>query len=227
MSLYDLKDEKQAKEYLKNLGIEYRYQCFEEKNPEGCHRLADFEEVFRKNFEKAAKVFRSNCDDFQYGHSCFKYGNFRLTGKGGEEKSSAAAFDYYNKGCSAGYMPACNNLAFLYGGGQISHKKDYKQAAEYFDKACKGGNYISCFHLSGLYISGKENVIKKDMKKAFDYSKLGCDGGIFPACVNLSQMYAKGEGVEKDEKRAEFYKNKAKDLHKQHTEKQQNVTFGQ
>ena len=33
--MYDLKDEEQVKEYLKNIGIEYRYQCYQEKNPEG------------------------------------------------------------------------------------------------------------------------------------------------------------------------------------------------
>ena len=33
--MYDLKDEKQAAEYIKNVGIEYRYQCYQEKSPEG------------------------------------------------------------------------------------------------------------------------------------------------------------------------------------------------
>lgn len=32
---YDLRDEKQAKEYLKNIGIEFRFQCYSEKSAEG------------------------------------------------------------------------------------------------------------------------------------------------------------------------------------------------
>jgi len=46
--LYDLKDEKQAQEYLDRIGIEYRFQCYHENLPEGCHRLADFLEAFRQ-----------------------------------------------------------------------------------------------------------------------------------------------------------------------------------
>ena len=33
--MYDLKNEEEAKEYIKNVGIEYRYQCYHEKRPDG------------------------------------------------------------------------------------------------------------------------------------------------------------------------------------------------
>jgi hypothetical protein len=33
--MYDLKNEDEAKEYIKNIGTEYRYWCYHEKNPEG------------------------------------------------------------------------------------------------------------------------------------------------------------------------------------------------
>lgn len=32
---YDFKSETDVKEYLQNLGIEYRFGCYSEKNPEG------------------------------------------------------------------------------------------------------------------------------------------------------------------------------------------------
>jgi hypothetical protein len=32
---YDLRNEEEAKEYIDNLGVEYRFQCFHEKSPEG------------------------------------------------------------------------------------------------------------------------------------------------------------------------------------------------
>ena len=48
----------------------------------GCHRLADFEGNVKKDYEKAAKVYKTNCDDYKYGHSCFKYGNLVIMGKG-------------------------------------------------------------------------------------------------------------------------------------------------
>lgn len=35
MSAFDLKSESEVKEYLNNLGIEYRFGCYSEKKPEG------------------------------------------------------------------------------------------------------------------------------------------------------------------------------------------------
>lgn len=32
---YDLKSESEVKEYIHNLGIEYRFGCYSEKKPEG------------------------------------------------------------------------------------------------------------------------------------------------------------------------------------------------
>lgn len=32
---YDFKNEDDVKDYIKNLGTEYRFGCFSEKNPEG------------------------------------------------------------------------------------------------------------------------------------------------------------------------------------------------
>lgn len=39
---YDFKDEKQAQEYLKTLDIEYRFQCYKEKKPEGLGLLSGY-----------------------------------------------------------------------------------------------------------------------------------------------------------------------------------------
>lgn len=87
---FDLKQESDVKEYLENLGTEYRFGCFSEKRPEVCHLLADFLEAIKKDFEKASKVYRSNCDDYKYGKSCLKYGHYSFLGKGrASEKGDA------------------------------------------------------------------------------------------------------------------------------------------
>ena len=36
---WNLKDEKDTEEYIKNLAIEYRFGCFSEKKPEGNYPL--------------------------------------------------------------------------------------------------------------------------------------------------------------------------------------------
>lgn len=35
---YDFKKEEDVKEYIKNLGIEYRFGCFNEKDPQSMFR---------------------------------------------------------------------------------------------------------------------------------------------------------------------------------------------
>lgn len=32
---FDLKDENEVKDYIEKLGVEYRFGCYSEKNPEG------------------------------------------------------------------------------------------------------------------------------------------------------------------------------------------------
>jgi hypothetical protein len=39
-------------------------------------------ESIKKDFEKASKVYRTNCDDFKYGKSCLKFGHYSFLGKG-------------------------------------------------------------------------------------------------------------------------------------------------
>lgn len=48
----------------------------------GCHRLADYLEGVKKNFESAAKVLKDNCENNQHSESCYKLGAYYITGKG-------------------------------------------------------------------------------------------------------------------------------------------------
>lgn len=65
-----------------------------------CHLLGDYLEGIKKDFDKAAKVYRSNCDDYGYAKSCLKYGNYSFLGKGrasdkGDSLKAYAKFDEY------------------------------------------------------------------------------------------------------------------------------------
>ena len=221
---YDLRDEEQVKEYLKNLGTEYRFQCYKEHIPAGCHRLADFFEAFKRDLPKARKVYKENCDDNKYGHSCFKIGNYNMVGKAGPEDQERALY-YHNLGCDYGYMASCHNVALLHHLGKVDGKKDYRKSVEFLERGCAGDNIPSCHLLSTYYISGKDGV-PKDMTKAFKYAKKACDMGHMYACANLSQMYKKGDGTDKNLELAERYKEKAKILYKDATEVQNTMTFG-
>lgn len=64
----DLKDSEEVKEYLENLGVEYRFEnkylptsskdyrfgCYHEKDPAACHLLGDYWEGIKKDFIKVS-----------------------------------------------------------------------------------------------------------------------------------------------------------------------------
>ncbi|KAK9884328.1 hypothetical protein WA026_005278 [Henosepilachna vigintioctopunctata] len=227
---YDFKSEEDVKEFIKNLGIEYRFGCYSEKNPEVCHLLGDYLEAISKDFEKAAVVYRSNCDDYKYGKSCLKYGTYMLTGKGVRKSDQKVAFDYFEKGCELGNETACLHQGLLYICENEEKRivRDVRKGMSLLEKSCYAKNANACYYLSGMYISGvkKKQIdknltdldgyeIEKDMKKAFTFASEGCNLGNIYSCANLSQMYRKGEGVAKNQELADKYKAIALDLQDQ------------
>lgn len=187
-----------------------------------CHLLADYLEAIKKDFEKAAKVYRSNCDDYQYGKSCLKFGHYSFLGKGkvSDKGDATQAYKYYEKGCEQNDEEACLHSGLLL----ISRNKpktidrDVNKALKYLTKSCDLNSGTACFYLSGMFISGvtkttdkddKEYVLPKDMEKAFMYAQKACELKNMFACANLSQMYKNGDGTAKNPTMAEKYKKLA------------------
>ena len=67
----------QVQEYLDNLGTEYRFSCYYENEPKGCHLLADYMEAIKKDSDTAFKVYLKNCDERNHAHSCHKVAGYR------------------------------------------------------------------------------------------------------------------------------------------------------
>ncbi|KAM9528458.1 LOW QUALITY PROTEIN: cytochrome c oxidase assembly factor 7-like [Salvelinus alpinus] len=53
--LVNFEDEKEVKQHLDNKGVEFSYQCYREKDPEGCQRLADYMEGVKENVESTTQ----------------------------------------------------------------------------------------------------------------------------------------------------------------------------
>ncbi|KAK2170336.1 hypothetical protein LSH36_3g14019 [Paralvinella palmiformis] len=223
---YDLRKEEEVKEYLDNLGTEYRFQCYYEKRPDGCHRLADFLEAFRRDETRARKVFLQNCEENNYGHSCFKYGNYNMMGTAGP-CSFDEAMKFYLKGCDHSYGPSCHNVALLLQSGRLQNKeRDFIKAADYLQRGCDLGNMPSCGHLSTYFITGKPGIAA-DMTKAFELAKQACEMGHMYACANLSIMYKKGEGTNVDLELSKKSQDRAKELFDEMTKIEKTLTFEQ
>uniref|UniRef100_A0A1Q3FDL3 Putative cytochrome c oxidase assembly factor 7 n=1 Tax=Culex tarsalis TaxID=7177 RepID=A0A1Q3FDL3_CULTA len=258
---FDLKNESDVKDYLENLGIQYRFGCYSEKKPDVCHLLGDYLEGIKKDFDKAGKVYRSNCDDYGYAKSCLKYGNYSFLGKGraSDKGDPVKAYTYYEKGCQLNDPDACLHSGLLLVSKSIPKemKRDVGKAFEYLTKSCEMNNGNACFYLSGMHISGvvkdefkakqqelyqqqksappkdkpsglpaSAYVVERDMQKAFEFAYKACELRNMYACSNLSQMYAKGDGIPRDEKKAEKYKQLALEMQDE-IKKQQQLNFQQ
>lgn len=226
-AFYDLKDEKQAKQYLDKVGIEYRFQCYDEKRPDGCHRLGDYLEAFKRDYEKALKVYAKNCSENQYGASCFKLGQYRLLGRMGP-KDPTAAFEAYRLGCDSGHGPSCHNAALMCQSGDAStdEKNKFVKAASFLKRGCDSDDIPSCQLLSAYYITGKEGL-ERNMEQAFAFAMKACDRGHMYACGNVARMYKLGEGVAKNEELARQYEKRAKELYKSVTEGEKTIKFSE
>ena len=60
-----------------------------------------------------------------------------------------------------------------------------------------------------------QNGAKKDTQKAFELAVKACDLGNMQSCHNVSLMYEKGDGVTKDLKKSQEYKDIVKDYQDQ------------
>ena len=223
--LYQFGTEEQSEEYLKQVSVEYRFDCYHEKNPDACHRLADFLDNFQKDYSKAYTVYQYNCLENGFGHSCFKYGNACLLGRGCK-KDMTEAYGAYQNGCDQRYGPSCHNAGLMHATGRLGEKEDFVVAADMFREGCDLDNIPSCQLLSTLYITGK-NGLPKDFVKAHAYALKACDSGHKIACGNLSQMYRRGDGVDRSTELADKYKTMAIELHKKQTESKAELKFGQ
>ncbi|RWS15458.1 Sel1 repeat-containing protein 1-like protein [Dinothrombium tinctorium] len=203
----------EVKDFYANLGVEYRYSCYSEKNSEGCHLLADYLDTIEREYEKAARIYKQNCFENNYAHSCFSYGKALFYGRGieSDEKEAMIAFE---KGCDLGFGGACFNAGQINIGAEPKArdiiKPDVKKGVTQLEKGCDLKDGKSCFTASCQYLFGK-NGVEKNLQKAFKLAFKGCELDELRSCGNLSQMYERGDGVEKDLVKAQFYKKKVLD----------------
>nr|XP_054756847.1 cytochrome c oxidase assembly factor 7B-like [Lytechinus pictus] len=232
MFAVDFKNEDEVKDYIKNVGTEYSFQCYKEKTPDGCFRLGDFFSAVKKDFSQAAKAYQMSCDDFNHPRGCSKTGAYYLHGKG-FEKDREKALHYFIKGCNLGNQDAC------FGAGSVlmsskngtstpdsTLKQDRDKGLKLLETACKKDHQASCFNLSAVYIKGLSGV-EKDMKRAIEYSTRSCELGHMYGCVNASRMYKLGDGIPKDEALAIKFKERAKTLHEEAQEVNRQLHFSQ
>lgn len=63
--------------------------------------LGDYLEAIDKDFQKAGRIYKNNCDYSNFAKSCLKYGNYLATGKGVKKKDHGeVCIRYINANCN-------------------------------------------------------------------------------------------------------------------------------
>ncbi|CAH2058169.1 unnamed protein product, partial [Iphiclides podalirius] len=243
---YDLQKEEDTKIYVENLGIEYRFGCYQEKKPEVCQLLGDYLEAIKKDYKKAVTVYRTNCLDYNYGKSCLKVGNYAFLGRGRDKPDVTEALQYFEKGCELNDPVSCLHAGVLLTATSpgVTVPRDIPKGYNYLKKGCDLNDDMACNYLSGMYLVGvprnvadfnphnpekNKNIdylIKPDFRQAFQLACKACDLGNMYACANVSLMYKKGDGVEKDLEKSKKFFELAQNLKKAH-ETAKHVKFQQ
>lgn len=219
MDLNLWKSKEEMKKFLDNLGTEYRYGCFEENRPDVCHLLGDYLLAIDKVDNKAAALYKKNCDENKYGLSCDAYGRLAFRGQGVEQPDYHLAYEYFKKGCDLDEPRSC------YHGGQMIGVVDHginriikpqpAKALEMLTKACSSGKQsASCTLVHSFYLRGFHDF-PADLKKAAEFAKIACDQDELTGCYNLSRMYHIGEGFDKpDQEKSQYYFERALQIKK-------------
>ncbi|XP_016920806.1 cytochrome c oxidase assembly factor 7 homolog [Apis cerana] len=229
MAKYDLKSSEEVQEYLKNLHIEYQFGCLNEKKPEVCHLLGDYNESIKQDSKEAIKIYKNNCDEFNYGRSCTKYGDYKVIGKECA-KDPIEAFKYMQKGCDNSDPRGCLHAgALALSQTKLESSKDSQISLgiKLLRKACDANQEKACFYLSGIFLNGIEGIIEKNLKEAYVLSLKCCELNNPYACANVSLMHKKGDGVQQNAELANTFKLRAEEIMKELQQNRSSIKFHQ
>jgi hypothetical protein len=165
------------------------------------HFEADDAERSRR-FELAGECLKGQ------GNSCFYMGLYFDSGTNGfprsQEKSAAA----YTRGCDAGDLASCNNLAnaAFYGDGV---PRDLARAAVLYKRACDGGEALGCANLGYIHEVGQGAA--RDLTRAAELYQHGCTGGSTYGCLHLAMLDEYKKGAPRDPSQAAAHWKRACD----------------
>ena len=105
-----------------------------------------------------------------------------------------------------------NDLNALYNMGRcyeegIGVKPDLSKAMDWYKKAAAQGDFRAMCCLAAQFLSVE--ALPYEPKKAFQLFEKAANAQIPSAQYNLSVLYRYGEGIEKDEEKADFWRVKA------------------
>lgn len=226
LTLEEIKKERE--EYVKNIGIEYRFGCYEEKQASACQLLAEYHEAIEQNFGEAFKQFRENCELRRWPRSCYKMGTYLLAGRECEP-SFKKAIEPMRIACEGNEPKGCKRLAQIFWTAEPDREPESERAEQLMRRACNMDDFEACWILSTWHmgptakfakrrgrsksLEAKTGSLPKDMEKALEFGIRACEQGNIPqACMNVSRMYRIGDGIAKDVDKSNYFHRRSKEL---------------
>jgi TPR repeat protein/serine/threonine protein kinase len=106
-----------------------------------------------------------------------------------------------DKACEDGAAEGCVSLGELFEAGELGVEQDLARAAKLYERACDDGAMRGCTNLANLVYDGLGGL-EKSPKRSFELNDKSCRGSDMVGCARLGLLYARGEGTEKNLKRA-------------------------
>lgn len=198
-------------------GINYTYslkKLAKENNPYASFELGDMEYTGTMSgsprYIKAYEYFKIAASQ-NHPRANWLIGKMLLEGQIGKktEDDLEKAFKYLKKAEELGSIAAVNTIGLCYLNGIIpSIEKNEEKAITYFKKASKEDYVYAHNNLGKIY----EN--RKELKKAFEHYMIGATLEESWASNKIGKWYLEGIYIEKDEKKAYDYFNKAVEVPK-------------
>jgi len=185
--------------------------------PMACHNTGEFFGVVKNDHNRASEIFKRNCNERDFGPSCFNLAKLYLGGKGVPEDNNKAELNF-GKACQWGHVPACYHQGImLYSLAMDAIKNNdmkptsitssnLEKGKQLLGKSCEAGLGDACDAIASHYL---KSGLNDDKSKAKPYLTIGCDkANNVKSCHDLAVMY----NLEKDETNYELYKQKTLDI---------------
>ncbi|VDO04566.1 unnamed protein product [Rodentolepis nana] len=212
--ILEFKTEKEAEEYLNELGPKFKYGCYRQGDPAYCHSLARWLASHKRDYRQSEEVFHQNCFQRQFSESCTVYAFYKLFGASGIKRNAKQAFEALKFGCDTGENAKCCQGAgelILEGVDENKNQKErVADAMNYFTRGCDLGLPISCFFLGGLShrqlkatgLTDPSERSQLQHSAVIAWVKACHMAGHELACRNAALAYRLGYGVERNESKA-------------------------
>ena len=100
-------NEKLREEYFTEKLMTFENGCDELKDPTACFSLAEFHQLVNKDNEKAAGIYRTNCEERKHGNSCFNLSVMYREFLPGPAPEATVAWEGRRFRCREGHSATC------------------------------------------------------------------------------------------------------------------------